>query len=184
MRVPLVLFCAAVAVALAAVTQPSMADFLIPALAAALAALVLLVAALRDRLRRRPVLVDGSNVMHWRKGAPSVETLRAVLGLLRRQGYRPGIVFDANAGYKLADRYMDDREMAKVLGLPANRVLVVPRGEPADPTLLRAARDMGAPVVSNDRFRDWAQAHPEVSEPGALIRGGFRDGKPWLEPRQ
>jgi len=36
-------------------------------------------------------------------------------------------------------------------------------------------------VVSNDRFRDWAEAHPEVLEPGRLIRGGFRGGKLWLE---
>ncbi|MCA0919765.1 NYN domain-containing protein [Pseudooceanicola nanhaiensis] len=183
MRLPLVLFCAAVAAALAARYVPALADLMIPAMAAALAALVLLLAALRDRLRRRPVLVDGSNVMHWRKGTPSFDTLREVLVLLRKQGYRPGIVFDANAGYKLSDRYMTDRDMARELGLPVNRVLVVPRGEPADPTLLHAARDMGAAVVTNDRFRDWAESYPEVAEPGFLIRGGVRDGQIWLEPR-
>ena len=35
--------------------------------------------------------------------------------------------------------------------------------------------------VTNDRFRDWADVHPEVREPGHLIRGGYRDGVLWLD---
>jgi hypothetical protein len=54
--------------------------------------------------------------------------------------------------------------------------MVVPKGTPADPTILAAARDLGAPVLTNDRYRDWAEAHPEIRTPGHLIRGGYRDG--------
>ena len=27
----------------------------------------------------------------------------------------------------------------------------------------------------------WAEAHPEVDQPGRLVRGGFRDGVVWLD---
>ena len=35
--------------------------------------------------------------------------------------------------------------------------------------------------MTNDRYRDWAEAHPELSAPGYLIRGGYRAGKLWLD---
>ena len=59
--------------------------------------------------------------------------------------------------------------------------MVVPKGTPADPTVLTVARDYGAQVVSNDRFRDWAAAFPEVKHPGHLIRGEYRAGKLWID---
>ena len=90
-------------------------------------------------------------------------------------------VFDANVGYKTIGRYLHNGELAKQLGLPEDRVLVVPKGTQADPYLLITARDLGARVVTNDRFRDWVEAHPEVCEPGLLIRGGYHEGKLWLE---
>ena len=44
-----------------------------------------------------------------------------------------------------------------------------------------AARDLGARIVSNDRYRDWAADHPEVATPGHLVRGGYREGALWLD---
>jgi hypothetical protein len=36
--------------------------------------------------------------------------------------------------------------------------------------------------VTRDRFRDWAEAYPEVKETGFMIRGGYRDsGELWLD---
>ena len=128
------------------------------------------------------IVVDGSNVMHWKGQAPQISTVKAVVESLQALGFGVGVVFDANVGYKIGDRYLDDREMARKLGLPEARVLVVPKGTPADPYLLNAARDLGARVITRDRFRDWAEAHPEVKEPGFLIRGGYRDsGELWLD---
>jgi hypothetical protein len=46
---------------------------------------------------------------------------------------------------------------------------------------LAAAADLGARVVTNDRYRDWVEQHPEVTEPGHLIRGGYKAGKLWLD---
>lgn len=53
----------------------------------------------------------------------------------------------------------------------------MPKGKQADPYLLETAREKNARIVTNDRFRDWADTHPEVLQPGFLIRGTIRDGK-------
>jgi hypothetical protein len=129
---------------------------------------------------RNWVVVDGSNVLHWRDGTPHIATLTEVLDALSAQGFAPGVIFDANVGYKISTRYMDDAELAKLLKLPADQVLVVHKGTPADEVILKSARDLGARVVSNDRYRDWVETHPEVAEPGFVIRGGFRRGALWL----
>jgi hypothetical protein len=129
----------------------------------------------------RPIVIDGSNVMHWQGQVPSLAPVAEVVNALIAQGFRPGVVFDANAGYKLVGRYMDDGPLASALGLPADRVLVVPRGKPADPVILETARHLGAPILSNDRFRDWAETFPEVRDQRLLRRGGYRDGVLWLE---
>ncbi|GAB5448075.1 MAG: hypothetical protein Gyms2KO_29480 [Gymnodinialimonas sp.] len=135
----------------------------------------------RRRARPQHVVVDGSNVMHWNGEVPRLATLKEVIAALKRQGYQPGVIFDANAGYKLSDRYLDDRDFAKLLNLPGDRVLVVDKGEPADPTILAAARELGAKVVTNDRFRHWVRDFPEVLEEGHLLKGGFEDGKLWFD---
>jgi hypothetical protein len=130
---------------------------------------------------RNPILVDGSNVMHWKDDTPQIMPVQSVVNELKRRGFTPGVVFDANAGYKLAGKYMNEREFAYLLDLPESQVFVVPKGTPADPYLLDAARGFAARVVTLDRFRDWAEAHPEVKEPGFLIRGGYRNtGEFWL----
>lgn len=131
---------------------------------------------------KRWIVVDGSNVMHWKDETPQIASVRAVVRLLQHRGLTPGVVFDANAGYKLAGRHMNDKALARLLGLPVDQVLVVPSGTPADLFILAAARDHGARVVSRDRFRDWAADYPEVRDPGFLIRGGFSNGGEfWLE---
>jgi hypothetical protein len=91
------------------------------------------------------------------------------------------VVFDANVGWKLVGRYLAEYELSDILGLPQDQVLVVPKGSPADPWLLTTARDFGARIVTNDRFRDWAEDHPEVATPGFLVRGGVSGDKVWLE---
>ena len=119
--------------------------------------------------------------MHWKDGTPRLETLREILHRLSALGFTPGIVFDANAGHKLTGRYQQHAAMGKLLGLPGDRVLVVARGEPADPTILAAAHSPGARILTNDRYIDRAEAHPELRAPAYLIRGGYRAGKLWLD---
>ncbi|TVP72110.1 MAG: hypothetical protein EA339_07645 [Rhodobacteraceae bacterium] len=130
-----------------------------------------------ERDTSRPVVVlDGSNVMHWKDGKPDLQPVRDVIADLAQRGYRAGVVFDANAGYKLEGRYRHHQVLARQLGLPQNRVMVVNKGEVADEMVLRVAQDFGARVVSNDRFRDWRDDFPQVAEPGFLISGRYRQG--------
>ena len=187
MVAPLLVLFVSMAGLVAALFVPDLADL---RLLAGLCALVGLFLALRARARRgravpaaaqKWVVVDGSNVMHWKDGTTRIETAREVVDRLTALGYAPGVVFDANAGYLVAGKYRHDRAFGRLLGLPEDRVMVVPKGTPADTFLLTAARDLGARVVTNDRFRDWADAHPEVREPGHLIRGEYRAGKLWLD---
>ncbi len=117
------------------------------------------------------LLIDGSNVMHWDGNTPKLESVRRVMDHLMRLGYVPSLVFDANAGWKLFDRYMHDHDFAKLLEVDQQQVLVVPKGTPADPYLLQTAREFGVRIVTNDRFRDWSADYPEVTEPGFLIAG-------------
>ncbi|MBF9043031.1 hypothetical protein HKCCE4037_06820 [Rhodobacterales bacterium HKCCE4037] len=135
----------------------------------------------RAERRLPPVVIDGSNVMHWKDETPSLDTVKEVIAALADLGFRPGIIFDANVGYKLEGRYLDDSHLARRLNLPADRTLVVPKGEPADPTILAAARDMGARIVTNDRFREWIAEFPEIAETGTLVRGGYVNGHLWLD---
>jgi hypothetical protein len=139
---------------------------------------------LRPRRDRNWILVDGSNVMHWEDNTPHIEPVRRVVAALKAQGLDPGVVFDANVGWKLFGRYLGEQELSQILDLPADQVLVVPKGNPADPWLLTTARDFSARIVTNDRFRDWAEAHPEVDRPGFLVRGSLSGSGVWLEGMQ
>jgi len=176
MRLPLGLLGASLLLALGAFVWAGPDTALIPVLAA-VAALVLVVFPQPNAGTAKPhVIVDGSNVLFWNGGAPALETVDAVVQDLLARGFMPGVIFDANVGYKIGSRYLDDAELARRLGLPDNRVLVVPRGTVADTVILSAARRIKAKVVTNDRYRDWAQDFPEIREPGFLIRGGLRNG--------
>jgi hypothetical protein len=136
---------------------------------------------LKSRRDRNWILVDGSNVMHWEDNTPQIEPVRRVVTALKERGLDPGVVFDANAGWKLAGRYMGERELCQLLDLPQDQVLVVPKGSPADPWLLTTAREFGARIVTNDHFRDWAADHPDISRPGFLVHGGLTGTSVWLE---
>jgi len=167
-------------VSVAALATSVSDDLLLLSLPCAIASLVLILQALwRQRRKPKPkpwVVVDGSNVMHWKDDTPSIQTVREVVDELAARGFAPGVVFDANAGYKIAGRYLNERALARLLKLPFDRVHVVPKGEPADPFILRAANGLDGRVVTNDRYRDWIDAYPEIRRPGFLIKGRYDGG--------
>lgn len=144
----------------------------------------------RRRRRRRPqrpadqrrwVVIDGSNVMFWQDETPSLTTVSAVVGEVRKAGLTPLVWFDANAGYKVADRYMNPRDLSRAIGLSPKQVRVAPKGSPADPLLLDDAAKLETGVVSNDRYRDWAARFPDVTRPGVLVRGRVEGGAALLD---
>lgn len=184
MIVPFLLLFLSIGGILLSAMVPGWSDVILLAGPCAVAsALLLILWALRRRTERgkRWVVLDGSNVMHWRDRSPDLDVVREVVDHLSSEGFTPGVVFDANVGYKVGDRFLGDRELAAQMGLSVRRIMVVPKGQPADPTILKAARDLKARVVTNDRFRDWEEHFPEAREPGRLIRGGYKRGKLWLE---
>ncbi len=159
-----------------------MADGFLLLLPMALAAILLAALAwLRRRTRRGLAVIDGSNVMYWKTGTPSLEPVAEVIAALRAAGYEAGVMFDANAGYLLNGKYMHDEAFERQSGLRRARVTVVPKGMQADPYLLGFAQKTGAAVVSNDRFRDRIDDFPALLAPGRLVRGGYRDGRLWLD---
>lgn len=131
----------------------------------------------RNRLgKRQQVIVDGSNVMYWKDGEPRLDSVAEVLFQLSRMGFDPGVIFDANVGYLLTGKHKNAEAMSKLLSVPKASVMVAPRGTPADTMILQAARDLGARIVTNDRFRDWSEAFPEITKPGFLIQGRYQQG--------
>ena len=168
--------------------MPALSDLILLAAPCAIASVFLLLRAWfrrgktdRPLAKSKYIVLVGSNIMHWKDGTPQVETVREVVQYLKVQGFSPGVVFDANAGHILFGKYHHHGAMGKQIGLPEDRVMVVQKGTPADPTILAAARVLGARIVTNDRYMDWSDTHPEVQETGRLIRGGYREGKLWLD---
>ncbi len=121
-----------------------------------------------------PIVVDGSNVMHWGTGAANFTSLRLVLDDLIARGLTPIVYFDANVGYKLLDTHIDAPDLARLLSLPRSQVTIVASGTPADPVLIERAIALRAQVVSNDRFMDWRAAYPVLRGKGFLVKGRLR----------
>lgn len=180
----LAIFIFSISAVFASFLTPALSNFFMLAAPVAIASMI--IALSNEHLRRiqqlrdNRVVIDGSNVMHWHKGKPKIETVRQVVRELRNQGFSPGVVFDANAGHVLTGEYRDENYFRRVLGLERDCIMVVEKGTPADPVILQAAQKCQGRVVSNDRFRDWVKDHPELEEDGYVIRGGFRSGKLWL----
>ncbi|WP_439142912.1 NYN domain-containing protein [Planktotalea sp.] len=178
MKTPLILFLFSLILCAAGLILRAWSDLLLLGVPCAFASLWLL---WRKWRKAKWIIVDGSNVMYWRDQTPRIEPLRDVIRELQAKKYIVGVMFDANAGYLLRNEYLHHRAMSKLVKLPAAQVMVVPKGKPADPFILKAARDYGARIVSNDKFRDWVDDFPEVANGGNLVKGCYRTGVLELE---
>ena len=126
------------------------------------------------RLRPRPVapvLVDGSNVVMWQKNAglakeARLETLIEVLDQIATEGRPARVIFDATIGYNLAGRFLHEGDLRRMINRPSVSLQVVNKGETADAALLAEAATTGAPIVTNDRYRD------HIRPRGLRLRGG------------
>jgi hypothetical protein len=177
MRAPLFILVLSLALVAAVLVpgSPLPADLVWLALIAAVGGVVLLVFG-----RRRPaaerIVLDGSNLLYWLDETPKLASVQIVLAALRERGLEPVVWFDANAGYLIGGAWMGPEVLARRLDLSPRQVFVAPKGVPADPLLLDGARKLGARVVTNDRYRDWIETRPWLTEPGFLVRGRIRGG--------
>lgn len=124
---------------------------------------------------KKCVLVDGSNVIHWRMNAgldlaPSLGPLRDVIALLAAQDIDAGVIFDATAGHLLEGHFVGHDHFAALLP-KAKDVLVVPKGTSADDYLIDMAMRNKLRIVSNDRFRDHPNAKRVIKQKGRIVNG-------------
>lgn|GEM_PF-5992348 len=117
------------------------------------------------------ILVDGSNVLHWANNNPDLRALRRVITLLQQNGYRPEVVFDANVGWLVFDRWSGPEMLAPHIGLEPRDITVVPKGKIADLELLERAKRRKLRIVTNDGYRDWVLKYPMLRRGDVLVRG-------------
>jgi hypothetical protein len=105
------------------------------------------------------VLVDASNVAHSSEGDRArFRNIELICNKLLEEGLEPIVVADAALRHQIddADEYERRVEEGKIKQAPA--------GTDADYFILAFARELDAGIVSNDRFRDRADAFPEARE--------------------
>lgn len=121
------------------------------------------------------IVVDGTNVLFWEDETPKLETLRKVVRALEARKFEPVVFLDASTRHHLKDRTLGEAKFARVLELPVNRVMVVPKGSEADAFLLKYAKKQRIPVLSNDKFRDRAREKHGLSlHGGSVVKGRVR----------
>lgn len=126
--------------------------------------------------QRETVIVDGSNVAHSTEGESArLENITLVCDRLREDGFEPVVVADAALRHQIDDsaRYEEMVENGTIRQAPA--------GTDADFFILSFARELDAFVVSNDRYRDRADAFPEARE--RVIRYMIVNGEVVFERR-
>lgn len=107
----------------------------------------------------RLVLIDGSNVAHSSEGEKArLANILLIEEKIREDGMEPIIVADAALRHQI-----DDRGRYEKL-VEAGKIKQAPAGTDADYFILSFARELGASVVSNDRYRDRIARYPEVEE--------------------
>jgi hypothetical protein len=113
----------------------------------------------------RIAVVDASNVANSAPSAVArLDYLAVLIARLEEEGLAPVVVADAGLVHRIDDRggYLRMVEQG--------RIRVAPPGEEADALILALAREHDAVVVSNDRFREWAERYPDE----VRRRVGFR----------
>ncbi len=126
--------------------------------------------------KSRFVLIDGSNVAHSTEGGTArLDNLLLMRDKLAAKGLEPIIVVDAALRHQIDDaaayeKMVDDGELKQA-----------PAGTDADYFILSFARELGARVVSNDRFRDRMPEFKDLSR--RFIRYMIVEGEVVFEQR-
>jgi hypothetical protein len=124
---------------------------------------------------RKIALVDGANVAHSGEEGARLDNILLICGKLEEEGLEPVVVVDASLRHAIDERGEYERMVE------AGRIRQAPAGTNADYFILSFARELDAAVVSNDRFREFADAFPEARE--RVIRYMIVEGEVVLERR-
>lgn len=121
------------------------------------------------RWNHRLAVIDGSNVAHWGDdGFADLDAVKSIVHILKKDGSTPIVIFDANIGFKVADKHMSVEELVKVLGGDVE-VEIVKSGTVADRRIVELAEQRKAIIVSNDLFRDSLRARPIPKRRGFFL---------------
>lgn len=104
--------------------------------------------------------MDGNNVAYHLapQGKPRIANLLLAYRSLANSGLKPLIVISSALAHQI-DKPEGLREL-KERGV----VLEAPRGADDDLTIIQLAKKKNADIVSNDRFLDWTERFPWISE--------------------
>lgn len=104
-------------------------------------------------------IVDGSNVAHSSEGEKArFRNIELVCNKLLEEGLEPIVVADAALRHQIDDTEEYERRVEE------GKIKQAPAGTDADYFILAFARELDAAIVSNDRFRDRADAFPEARD--------------------
>ena len=108
--------------------------------------------------KSRIAIVDGSNVAHSTEGGSArLENIILMRDKLIEKGLDPVLVVDAALRHQIDDTSGYEQMVEK------GEVKQAPAGTDADYFILSFARELGARIVSNDRFRDRMPEFKDVS---------------------
>ena len=120
---------------------------------------------------KRMVVIDGANVAYEERsagGKPKLSNLLKVRRELEERDFEAIIIVDASLKYDI-----DDQEQLEQL-IRSQEVRQVPAGTDADYFIIQFADQLDARVVTNDRYRDYAEQYPWVTErrmPYMIVKG-------------
>src|ERR687889_2564416 len=120
---------------------------------------------------REVVIIDGANVAYEERsagGKPKLSNLLKVRREMEERGQEAVIIVDASLKYDI-----DDQEQLEKL-IQSQQVRQVPAGTDADFFIIQFAHELDALIVTNDRYRDYAQQYPWIPErrlPYMIVKG-------------
>jgi hypothetical protein len=117
------------------------------------------------------VIIDGANVAYEERsagGKPKLSNLLRVRGELEERGFEAVILVDASLKYDI-----DDQTQLESL-IQSQQVRQVPAGTDADYFIIQLAEQFNARVVTNDRYKDYLEQHPWITDrrlPYMIVKG-------------
>lgn len=120
---------------------------------------------------REVVVIDGANVAYEERsagGKPKLSNLLKVKLELEGRGFEAVIIVDASLKYDI-----DDQAQLETL-IRSQQVRQVPAGTDADYFIIQFADQLDARVVTNDRYKDYAEQYPWVTQrrmPYMIVKG-------------
>ena len=120
---------------------------------------------------KKTVVIDGANVAYEERsagGKPKLSNLLKVRREMEEHGLEAVIIVDASLKYDI-----DDQEQLEKL-IKSQQVRQVPAGTDADYFIIQFAEQFNARVVTNDRYKDYADQYPWVHDrrlPYMIVKG-------------